>query len=98
VNPTLNYGSIVCLKVIDIKKDYDDLTMSISNNILGMLAGDYDGDVLNIIALMDKELVDALVPVFNPRLMIIDKNNRKFNREMNLIKDQMIGLYAFAED
>jgi DNA-directed RNA polymerase beta' subunit len=39
-NPTINYGSIMQLQVIDVKKDYNDLTASISNNILKPLGGD----------------------------------------------------------
>lgn len=38
-NPTIAYGSILYLKVAGIKKDITDVTMSISNNILTLLAG-----------------------------------------------------------
>ena len=41
-NPTINIGSILCLKIIDVKHDFNDLTMSINNSILTLLAGDYD--------------------------------------------------------
>lgn len=41
-NPTISYGSILYLKIAGIKHDYEDLTMSISNTILSLLAGDYD--------------------------------------------------------
>lgn len=44
-NPTINIGSILCLKIIDVKHDFNDLTMSISNTILTLLAGDYDKKV-----------------------------------------------------
>ena len=94
-NPTLNYGSIICLNVADIKCDYEDLTLSISNNILDVLGGDYDGDVVNIIMIPDREMTEAFSLIFDPRHMIIDRNDGKFNRKMNLKKDQMIGIYAF---
>jgi DNA-directed RNA polymerase subunit beta' len=41
-NPTISYGSILYLRVAGIKHNYDDLTMSIHNGILSLLAGDYD--------------------------------------------------------
>ena len=44
-NPTISYGSMLYLKVAGIKHVYDDMTMSVHNSILSLLAGDYDGDV-----------------------------------------------------
>lgn len=41
-NPTINIGSILCLKIVDVKHDMTDLTMSLHNSILTLLAGDYD--------------------------------------------------------
>lgn len=41
-NPTISYGSILYLRVADVKKDFSDMTMSIHNCILTCLAGDYD--------------------------------------------------------
>lgn len=95
-NPTLAYGSIICMTVADVKTDYEDLTMSIPINVLGILAGDFDGDVLNILSLKDRKMAETYDKIFNPRHMMIDKNDGKFNRSMNLIKDQLIGLYAFC--
>ena len=43
MNPSISYGSILCLTIRDVKMDYEDLTLSISNNILPPLNGDYDG-------------------------------------------------------
>jgi len=41
-NPTISYGSILYLRVAGIKHNFDDMTMSIHNSILSLLAGDYD--------------------------------------------------------
>jgi len=54
-----------------------------------------DGDVLNYIAIPETELADELETMFNPRMMMIDRNNGEFNEKLSLIKDQMIGLYTF---
>lgn len=57
-----------------------------------------DGDVLNIISIKDPKMAQQYDAIFNPRVMMIDRNNGLFNRRMNLIKDQLIGLYAFCND
>lgn len=42
-NPTINYGSIVLMRVTGVKGD-NDYTMSVPLAVLGILAGDFDGD------------------------------------------------------
>lgn len=93
-NPTLNHGSILKMRIADCKTDYHDLTMSVPVNVLVVMGGDFDGDVLNITCLKDRDLSDAF-EVDNPRQLMIDRNNLKFNSRMSLFKDQIIGLHAF---
>jgi len=96
-NPTINYGSILFMKVVDIKTDYkNDFTMSLPIQILPVLNADFDGDTLNIISLKTKELKKAYDKAFNPRKNLpISRNDGLFNDEFNLLKDQLIGLYEF---
>jgi DNA-directed RNA polymerase subunit beta' len=91
-NPTISFGSILYLSVSGIKKDYEDLTMSIHNGILSLLAGDYDGDVLNVVSLKDKEMKIVFREVFSPINLIIDANDGHFNSALNLERDQVLGL------
>jgi DNA-directed RNA polymerase beta' subunit len=93
-NPSINHGSILQLRVTEIKKDYNDLTLSINNTILGPLAGDYDGDTLNIVALIDNDL-KAAFRCFNPRLMLVDSNDGRFNGQLNIDRDQVLGMFCF---
>lgn len=90
-NPTISIGSILLLNIKEVKHDIEDYTLSISNNILSPLAGDYDGDVLNIIALHDNYLKDAF-RVLSPRNLIINKNG-VFDVRFSFIKEQNLGLY-----
>jgi DNA-directed RNA polymerase subunit beta' len=92
-NPTISYGSILCLNVSGIKKDYTDLTASISNNILQLLAGDYDGDVLNIIPIFDRQMAKAF-EVYSPKRMIVNNNNGAFNNALNIARDQILGIFS----
>ncbi len=52
-------------------------------------------DVLNIVAIVDYKIMERFDELYNPKYLMISKNDGKFNRRMSLIKDQMIGLYAF---
>jgi DNA-directed RNA polymerase beta' subunit len=95
-NPSINFGSILLLKIADIKQDYNDLTSSIHNNILAPLGGDYDGDTLNIIPLMDNSFKDAF-RIYSPKLMFINANNGKFNSDLSIDRDQMLGMFSFNQ-
>jgi hypothetical protein len=94
MNPSISYGSIFCLKIKDIKRSYEDVTISISNLLLKSLGGDYDGDTLNIIPLMDNSFKETF-DVFDPSRMIINNDDLKFNSSLGLDKDQILGLYSF---
>lgn len=95
-NPTINYGSILCCRVADIKKDFDDQCMGISLLVLPLLAADFDGDVLNIISIKDEETADLFERTFSPKKMVISNNNHKFNRQLNLDKDHITGIFSLC--
>lgn len=96
-NPTINYGSILCMTVVEVKMDYtDDYTLSLPIAILKVLNADFDGDILNIVSLKTKEMVKDFDKTFNPRKsMFISRNDGLFNNDFNLLKDEAIGLYEF---
>lgn len=91
MNPTISLGSILYLKVAGIKHNNYDHTLSCHNNLLTLLSGDYDGDVLNLISIKDKETREVLKKTFSPISLIIDPNNGKFNNALNLERDQVLG-------
>lgn len=96
-NPTINYGSFLVMRVRDIIFDLSDYTMAIPNQVLKVLNADYDGDNLNIGSFKSADFAEAYEKIFNPRKnMFIDRNTGLFNNDMNLHKDQMIGLYEFC--
>ena len=96
-NPTINYGSLLCVKVKSVKNEFsEDYTMSLPLQILTVLNADFDGDILNIVSLKIKSLEKEYNKIFNPRLnMYISRNDGLFNNDFNLFKDQLIGLYEF---
>jgi len=95
-NPTISFGSILSLRLTSIKKDIEDYTMSISNNLLPILGGDYDGDTLNIIAIMDEKFKKFFEPL-NPKNMLLNVNDGFFNSAFSLDNEQILGLKGFLE-
>lgn len=91
-NPTISIGSIMELNVVKIKNDYSDLTLSLSNNLLNAFSGDYDGDVLNIISLVDEYLKDTF-SLFSPENLIVNKNDGKFDTRFSFTKEQNLGIF-----
>jgi len=93
-NPTIAIGSMLCMKIADVKEDYTDLTLSLSNTILTLLAADFDGDVLNIISLKDNTMKEIFKAVLSPEALIIDSNNGNIKEDILLERDQILGLNA----
>lgn len=95
-NPTINYGSSDILKVIDVPADYSNLCMSLPIAILVPFNADFDGDVLNIYSLKSSKLKRELDKFYNPKKnFYISRKDGLFNRDVDLLKDQSIGLYDF---
>jgi hypothetical protein len=93
-NPTIDLGSMLNCRIKKVKEDYYDMTMNVSNNILGLIAGDYDGDVLTSISLKDHSF-RKFFRGLDPRQLVISKDTGKFNEVMNFDKDYKLGLSTF---
>lgn len=90
-NPTINIGSILNLKVRGIKEDIYDLTASIHNLILVPLNGDYDGDVLNFVAIFGLQF-NKLFRKYRPSNILYSPASGKFNKAFLPTKDTILGL------
>lgn len=97
-NPTIAVGSTIDCELIDINRDIDDLTMSLALNILPLMNADFDGDTLNDVPIIEKDFADKFKKFFNPERMVISTATGRFNNSVNLIKDQLVGLYSFCND
>lgn len=95
-NPTLNYYSMVRMDIRNIKPHVDDFTLSIPLSIISGMNADFDGDILNIIALVGP-VMEELFKKFSPiERMTINRDTGLVNDYMTLHKDQKINLYYFA--
>jgi DNA-directed RNA polymerase beta' subunit len=88
--PTLNLGSILMVKIRKCKDEYEDFTMSVSPNILGLLAGDFDGDALLALIIKDHRIVEVFEPIFSPRFLFISRITGNYDEDRNFIKDQAV--------
>ena len=96
-NPSIDVGSISCLKVVDITDDYNDMTLSLPIQILTKKNADFDGDTLSVYSIKSNKLKRKLKEHFNPaNSFFISRNDGRFDRQSFLLKDQMIGLFTFA--
>ena len=96
-NPTIAFGSILLMRIVGVKEDLDDYTMGVHNGILKLIGGDYDGDVIAIIPLLDSHLANAF-QVYDPRQMAISRDGPYINIAMTLDKDHVLGLHVLTED
>ena len=55
------------------------------------------GDVLNLISIKDRSTRELFKKVFSPVHLIIDPNNGRFNNNLNLERDQILGINSLLE-
>ena len=95
-NPTLNFYSMLLMKVRKIKPDGDDYALSVPLSILPGLNADFDGDILNLIGMMDKS-ISYMFRKFDPiRRMIISRDSGLLNDYFSITKGQLIDLFYFC--
>ena len=94
--PTIDVGSILQVRIVDVTKKVDDYTMAISLMVLPGLNADFDGDNLTITKLCSKEQIRA-TRRYNPRLFfMISHDHGLLHENMMPIKDLAIGLSHFC--
>ena len=76
--------------VVDVCKPY---TLKVPLGILPALAADFDGDVLNVLYMINGDFIRVCEEVLNPRnAMRIDRNDGKVNVDFLYNKDTLINL------
>lgn len=85
-NPTITYGSILMMKVRKVKQDPNDLSLSIPSAILPGLNADFDGDVLNDLALTMEEFWE-MFDQFSPTNMLIDRTSSTIRLDLSAMEN-----------
>lgn len=92
-NPSISFGSILFVKCVGINDNY---ACSVSNLILKLIAGDFDGDVCTIIMLMNHDIIMRSMINLSPmNAMVISKNDGMFNDDVNIQTEAVISLNSF---
>ena len=95
-NPTLNYYSMLLMKVRNVKHSGDDYTLSVGLSILPGLNADFDGDIMNLFGIT-QDAFKFMFRKFNPtERMLIDRATGLLNTYFALEKSQLIDLYHYA--
>lgn len=98
-NPTLSYGSIQQMFVVDVCESY---TLKMPLQILPYFNADFDGDVLNVHRIQSKVFYEHAYQVFNPRnAMYINMNDGLVSTSILPYKDILINsntlLYEYRQ-
>lgn len=92
-NPTISYGSIMLMHVVGYT---DTLTMSVPLQALKPLAADFDGDVLNILFILNNSFLERCEMIYNPRnAMYISRVDGKLNGDLLVQRDTLINANTF---
>lgn len=92
-NPTINYGSILQVFCVGFT---DTLTMSVPLQSIKPMAADFDGDVLNIMHIINQAFFERCYVVFNPRnAMYISRIDGKLNPDLLVQRDTLINANTF---
>jgi hypothetical protein len=92
-NPTLAYGSVLQMFCVGYT---DTLTMSIPLQVLPLMNADFDGDVLNVMHIINKAFLERCYVIFNPRnAMYIGRVDGKLNAGILPQRDTIINANTF---
>ena len=95
-NPTLNYYSMLLLRIRKVQKDDQRATLAVPLSILPGLNADFDGDILNMIAIFEDEFI-RMFRNFDPiEKYIISRTTGMLDNKFAISKGQLIDLYYFA--
>lgn len=89
-NPTIEFGGILTMKIVRIEPDHN---IAVALQILGLVAGDFDGDALNLRYIINKEFKQLAIAKLSPKnSMFIDRNTGLLNSAVNHGHDIVINM------
>ena len=88
-NPSINYGSIQAVFIVGISTD--SYTMGVSLQCLKPLEADFDGDVLNIMLIINQAFFERAYYIMNPRnSMYISRTDGYLCKDILVQRDTLI--------
>lgn len=97
-NPTLEFGSIQCFRIMNVDPDPKKLVLKIPLNSLNAMNADFDGDTLNVYALKEKRVAEEFRRKFSTRALTVDRTGDDlYNSDFGLLKDELTNLWSLME-
>ena len=81
------------MKIRNVKKDPDDMTLAIGSSILPGLNADFDGDVLNTLSLPMSEL-NEMFRDFSPVNMLINRSNGNIKMDISALENISLAILS----
>ena len=96
-NPTIDYGSQLAMRIKSVSSDITDNTLKLPISVLKSYNADFDGDILNLRIQKVNKLKEIYIKQLSPRYnLFVSRNDGRFNNAANIYRDQVVGLYNFA--
>ena len=93
---TINYGSFDYVRIVGVKKDISDKTLTIPTHIIVPMNADFDGDLLNVFRIIGMDFQKRFEKNMNPRYnLFVSRADGKANKEVIPVKDELVGFWAF---
>ena len=92
-NPTITFGSILLMKIRKVKRDPGDVTLSIPSAILPGLNADFDGDVLNDLALPMPEVYTWFAG-FSPTNMLLNRVDETIRYDVSALENITLAILS----
>lgn len=84
------------MRVVGVKEDINDKTLTIPSNILREMGADFDGDVLNIFRIFGDYFAKTFSKCLNPRYnLYINRMNGRVNKNTIPFKDEIVAFTYF---
>ena len=96
-NPSINYGSFQYVKIVGVKKDINDKTLTLCTSTLTCYNADFDGDVMNVFRIIGIDFQKRFEKNLNPRFnLFVSRMDGRVNKEVVPSKDNLIAFWNFA--
>lgn len=92
-NPTITFGSILKMRIRKVKPDPQDVCLAIPSAILPGLNADFDGDVLNTMALTMEEFWE-IFDGFSPENMLIDRCTSAIKYDVSALENITLAILS----
>ena len=85
-NPTISKSGVLYMRIRGIHDDSTDMTLHLPQDILALIAADFDGDQCTTVSVMNPKYHPLFITM-DPTYAFINRSNGKFNKAMGFMKD-----------